>query len=45
VLEKVRGAYDFMHGKAHDLEGIKVIDDYTLETDESDITTFKLTKQ
>jgi len=31
VMGKIRGAYDFMHGKTSDLEGIKVIDDYTLE--------------
>ena len=31
VFEKIRGAYDFMHGKAHAIEGIKIIDKYTLE--------------
>ena len=31
VLEKILGADEFMKGKAEDIKGIKVIDDYTLE--------------
>ncbi len=31
VFEKILGAKDFMKGRAGDVEGIKVIDDYTLE--------------
>ncbi len=31
VFEKILGAKDFMKGKTDDVEGIKVIDDYTLE--------------
>jgi oligopeptide transport system substrate-binding protein len=31
VLEKILGANDFMKGWTDDIEGIKVIDDYTLE--------------
>ncbi len=31
VLEKILGADEFMDGKAVDVKGIKVIDDYTLE--------------
>ncbi|MDI6890343.1 MAG: ABC transporter substrate-binding protein [Thermodesulfovibrionales bacterium] len=31
VLEKILGADDFMRGRAGDVKGIKVIDDYTLE--------------
>ena len=31
ILEKILGADDFMKGKAKDVKGIKLIDDYTLE--------------
>jgi len=31
VLEKIAGAKDFMMGKADDVSGLKVLDDYTLE--------------
>jgi len=31
VFEKVRGARDFMDGRAGDVSGIKVVDDYTIE--------------
>jgi oligopeptide transport system substrate-binding protein len=31
VLEKILGAAEFMQGRASDVKGIKVIDDYTLE--------------
>jgi peptide/nickel transport system substrate-binding protein/oligopeptide transport system substrate-binding protein len=31
VLEKIRGAYGFMHGDTHDLEGIRVVDEFTVE--------------
>jgi ABC-type transport system substrate-binding protein len=31
ILEKILGADDFMRGKAKDVKGIRLIDDYTLE--------------
>jgi ABC-type transport system substrate-binding protein len=31
VLEKIRGAYDFMQGNTNDIEGVKVVDEFTVE--------------
>jgi peptide/nickel transport system substrate-binding protein/oligopeptide transport system substrate-binding protein len=31
VLEKIEGAKDYIQGKADDVKGLKIIDDYTLE--------------
>jgi peptide/nickel transport system substrate-binding protein/oligopeptide transport system substrate-binding protein len=31
VLEKIQGAHDYMDGKTHDIKGLKVIDDLTIE--------------
>ena len=31
VLEKIKGAHDYMNGKTYDIEGLKVLDDFTIE--------------